>query len=977
LEIVSYLLGQKVDMGSEGKNKALNGSRLILIDGYGLIFRAYHAVPPGLATSKGELTNATFGFTSMLLEVLRRETPDYIVMAFDTGRTFRHDDYEQYKANRSEMQNDLVVQIPRIREIVEALGIAIYESEGFEADDVIGTLARQGTEQGLDVLIITGDNDLLQLVNEQTRAALPGAGPKARFSDVRYFDVDAVKARYEFGPEFIPDYKAITGDKSDNIPGIPGLGDVTAKKLINQYGTIEKMLAHINEIKPPKVQTALETNREQALKSKRLATIVTDVPVKLDLEASRAHQLDRERVTNIFREVEFRNLLSRIPSGPTEAPAKPAAPQKKQAQLSLWEKPETEVETPPTLNQTASPQGLVRDSVALQTLVARIKQTGEFAFDTETTSEDPMKALLVGVSISPSIGESYYIPVGHVRSTGAAVFERLPGQLEIKEVIETLTPLFHDPDIKKIAHHAKYDLAVLQRHGVSLRGLGIDFDTMIAAQLAGYTSSRLKDLAFDLLGAEMTRIEELIGTGRNQITMDKVAIEDAARYAAADAEYTLRLVEIMQNELERSNQTKVFKEIEMPLIPVLTAMELSGVALDKGRLGQLSTLLYQNISQLEKQIFAEVGHEFNINSPDQLGQVLFGELGLQGGKKTSTRKFSTDKKTLDSLRMAHPIVEQVLEYRQVGKLKSTYVDSLPLLINRETGRVHTSYQQIGASSGRMSSNNPNLQNIPIRTEIGREVRKAFIADNSSDKRFFGDEKCVLLSADYSQIELRLLAHLTDDERLTTAFLADKDIHRTTAADVFGVPEDKITDDMRRVAKTVNFGIIYGLSAFGLTQQINIGFQEAAAFIERYKANFPSVWHYLESTPEEARKTGFVQTLLGRRRYMPELTASNPVLRKEAERAAINMPVQGTAADIVKIAMRRVFEAIQAEHLRGKMLLQVHDELVFETPENELQQLGKLVKTQMESVAEVISLKVPLKVDLKTGLNWGEMEHKVI
>jgi DNA polymerase-1 len=456
--------------------------------------------------------------------------------------------------------------------------------------------------------------------------------------------------------------------------------------------------------------------------------------------------------------------------------------------------------------------------------------------------------------------------------------------------------------------------------------------------------------------------------------MDLVPLDQAGQYAAADADSTLKLVDIFKPEIERSQQQKVFYEIEMPLIPVLTEMELCGVALDTNRLGQISTVLYKKMAELEKQIYEETKHPFNINSPDQLGKVLFEELGLQGGKKTSTKKFSTDKKTLDTLRGVHPIIDLVLEYRTLGKLKSTYVDSLPLLINPATGRLHTSYQQIGASSGRMSSTNPNLQNIPIRSEIGREVRRAFIADNESDKRLFGQDKCVLLAADYSQIELRILAHLTDDERLTTAFLADKDIHKATASDVFGVPEEEITSDMRRVAKTVNFGIIYGLSAFGLTQQINVTFQEAASFIERYRARYPKIWGYLESTPEEARMTGYVQTLFGRRRYMPELGVSNPVLRKEAERAAINMPVQGTAADIVKIAMRRVYDQMRADKFKAHLLLQVHDELVFEVPENEVAALATLVKTNMESVAKDIDLKVPLKADLKTGLNWGDMHE---
>ena len=962
---------------SNGLSSQARKQRLILIDGFGLIFRAFHAVPPGLATSKGEITNAVFGFTSMVLEVLRRDTPDYIVMAFDVGRTFRHDDFADYKANRAETPSELINQIPRIREITEALGIAIHEAEGFEADDVIGTLARQGEEKGLEVLIITGDNDLLQLVTEHTTAALPGAGPKARFSDVRYFDVAKVVERYSFMPKYLPDYKAFVGDKSDNIPGVPGLGEVTAKKLIAEYGHLENILAHLNELKPPKVQTALEGNREQAVKSKWLATIITDVPVTLDLETSRAGQVDREKVVTLFRELEFRSLLNKLPENSTPAAKDEFASAKKgNSQMSFLdlataEKPETTPATPATpsdVNYT-----IVRDKATLEAMVKRVHETGEFAFDTETTSEDPMRAVLVGVSISPATGEGYYIPVGHVRLVSGAVYEPQPDQLAWEEVKAILTPLMTDNKLKIAAHHAKYDLAVLHRHGIDLDKVPLTFDTMIAAQVLGNNSSRLKDLAFGYLGLEMTHIEALIGTGRSQITMDKVDLNEAGKYAAADADSTLQLVTIFSPQLIRNDQEQLFHQIEMPLIPVLTEMELCGVALNTARLGEISTSLYQKMSQLEQEIYGQVGHQFNINSPDQLGKVLFEELGLQAGKKTATKKYSTDKKTLDYLRGSHPIVAAVLEYRTLGKLKSTYVDSLPLLVNPETGRLHTSFQQIGASSGRLSSSNPNLQNIPIRTEIGRGVRRAFIADNSSDKRLFGDDKCVLFAADYSQIELRLLAHLTGDERLTTAFLADKDIHRATASDVFGMPENEVTSDMRRVAKTVNFGIIYGLSAFGLTQQISITFQEAKTFIDNYNLKYPAVRAYLEQTPDEARQRGYVQTLFGRRRYMPDLNANNSVVRAEAERQAINMPVQGTAADIVKIAMRRVYDEMRVKKLRTHLLLQVHDELVFEAPESEVPILAELVKRNMESVAADVKLAVPLKADLKVGPNWGDME----
>jgi DNA polymerase-1 len=946
-----------------------NRERLILIDGFGIVFRAYHAVPPNLKTARGEFTNATFGFTSMLLEVMRRDIPDYIVMTFDKGRTFRHDEDESYKANRPDTPDDLLQQIPRIREVVEAMGINIQELEGYEADDLIGTLATQAREKGLETLIITGDNDLLQLVNEDTTAVLPGAGPKARFNDPRYFDIEKVKEKYGFGPEFVPDYKAIVGDKSDNIPNIPGLGEKTATGLISQFGHLEEILERSGEVKTPKVQQALKDYKEQAIKSKRLATIVTNVPgITLDLEMARAHQINRQRLLEIFRELEFNSLMSKVPNpqgnGTLEA-EKSAEVKNKQIragvqQLSLFGSGEV---TPTT--ETPENYQLINTPEQLKVAIARVQETGRFAFDTETTAKNPMLADLVGVSFSPAPGEAYYIPVGHREAKNQASWA---------EISPILATLFNDPKLESIAHNATYDLLVLMRHGINMAVLNFSFDTMIAAQVLGLNAIGLKELAINRLAIEMTNIEKLIGSGKGQLTMDLVSVEDVMPYACADADMCLRLSDDLTPELQNNNLWKLFKEVEMPLVCVIASMEITGVCLDTAKMMQTSTLLYQKMRELEDEIFGYVGHNFNINSTDQLGKVLFEELGLQAGKKTATKKFSTDKKTLDSLREAHPIVNAVLEWRQMGKLKSTYVDALPLLVNKETGRVHTSYNQIGASSGRISSNDPNLQNIPIRSEIGREVRRSFIADNASSHRLFKDEDSVLVSADYSQIELRLLAHLTGDKTLVEAFMADKDIHRTTAAIVFGVPEDKVTPDMRRVAKTVNFGIIYGLSPFGLSQQIELSVSDAKRFIDTYNETYPAIKAYLDQTPDKARETGYVQTLFGRRRYMPELSASNHIVRQEAERAAINMPVQGTAADIVKIAMRRVYDEINRQKLRSKMLLQVHDELVFEAPKSEVPLLAKLVKEKMEGVAKDIALIVPLKADFKVGLNWGDLEN---
>ncbi len=983
--------GQEIE-----KNKEPVAGRLVLIDGFGIIFRAYHAIKSGLATSKGELTNATFGFTSMLLEVLRRDTPDYIVMAFEGGQTFRHEEFVEYKANRSEMPQDLASQIGRIRQVVEAMGIMIYEQAGFEADDVIGTLARQANQRGLEALIITGDNDLLQLVNDHTRAVLPGAGPKARFSDARYFDTAGVIARYGFEPKFVPDYKAIVGDKSDNIPNVPGLGDKTATDLITQYGHVEEILNHLDELKP-KVRDALQTYRAQVIQSKRIATIVTEVPLELDIEKTRAGQVNRPQVIEIFRELEFNSLVTKLDKlgyaqgqsapepQPSARPSSSATKAAKKGQLSMFdidrdisppEKSKEEVvpfeptETPPVI--AGATYQAVRTRSELAALVARLKQADHFAFDTETTSTDPLRADLIGLSVSPQPGEAYYIPLGHLRpveGATAAVTEKHPDQLDWPEVCEVLRPVFCDPQIKKIAHNATYDMAVLHRAGLDLHEVNLDFDTMLAAQLIGLLRPGLKDLAFNRLGIEMTHIETLIGTGKRQITMDRVSVEQVTPYASADADMTLRLVDDLSPQLERDGLEELFHQIEMPLVPVLTTMELCGIALDVPSLQAISTILYEKMQQLEKDIYAESGYPFNINSTDQLGQVLFGKLGLQGGKKTATKKYSTDKETLEYLRDQHPIVNAVLEYRQLGKLKSTYVDSLPLLINPDTGRIHTSFHQIGSSTGRISSSDPNLQNIPVRTEIGGEVRRAFVADNHSSHHLF-DEPSVLFAADYSQIELRILAHLTSDPRLLDAFLHDKDIHAATASDVFGVAEDAVTSDMRRMAKTVNFGIIYGLSAHGLSQRTSFSYKEASDFIKAYNERYPSIKAYLDQTPDQARKVGYVQTIFGRRRYMSELSSPNAVVRQAAERQAINMPVQGTAADIVKIAMIRIYKEMREKQLKSKLLLQVHDELVFEAPRSELPVLAELVKRNMEGV---VQLSVPLKADLKVGENWRDME----
>ncbi len=909
---------------------------LVLIDGHGLVYRAYHAMTPNLATTKGEPTNAVFGFTLMLLEVLRLYRPDQIVMTFDTGRTFRHELSADYKAHRPSMPDDLRVQMDRIRQMVEAFDIPIREVRGFEADDVIGSLATRAATGGYDVTVVTGDSDLLQIVGDRIEVVTPRA--YNNFSETRTYDVAAVRERYGFDPPLVPDYKALVGDTSDNIKGVPGIGEKTAKALIAQYGPIEAIHEHRDALKP-KVRQALEEHFTAALASKRLATIRRDLDVDLDLGEPEG-DYDRERVLKLFRELEFNRLVGRVPSAwCAGSVAAPAAPQ------------------PVAVEYTSV---AVTDRAGLDALAAELRSGRPFAVDVESTALDPIRADLVGIAIATDPEHSYYIPVGH----------REGPQLDLATVKAALGPLLADERLPKYAHHGKYDLIVLRRAGMDLRG--VEFDTMLAAYLRGEHTVGLKELAFTRLGIEMQPIEELIGRGRAQITMDEVDIARATAYAGADVHVTYRLVEPFREGLRERGLERVFREIELPLVTVLADMEMIGIALDSDYLRGLSGKVEEVLRERERQIYELAGHEFNINSTQQLAKVLFEELGLKGTKRTQTG-YSTNQDVLEDLRDKHPIVAAVLEYRQLGKLKSTYIDSLPEMVNPETGRVHTSFNQTIASTGRLSSVSPNLQNIPVRTEIGREVRRAFIADNRSPKRLFPHEESLLVGADYSQGELRLLAHFSGDENLIAAFRRGEDIHRRTAALVYNVPLDEVTPDQRRIAKSANFGIIYGLSAYGLARDTGMPVAQASRFIDAYFKQYPKVQGYLGGSREHAEREGYVASLSGRRRYIPDINSPNPTKRGAAERMAINMPVQGTAADLMKEAMIRMHAALVDEGLLSKLLLQVHDELVFEAPRSELEALTALARRIMLGVGEDAGLIVPMEVEVKVGPNWGDME----
>lgn len=902
---------------------------LLLIDGNALLHRAYHALPPLTVAKTGEMVNAVYGLASMLLKAIYELKPSHYAVAFDLkAPTFRHKLFDQYKAHRPPTPDELVSQLGRVRQLVEAFNMPVFELESYEADDILGALSHQAASQGMDTVIVTGDADAMQLVSPKVKVLYPK--PRRSFSDTMLYDEDAVKEKYGVAPEHISDMKALVGDTSDNIPGIPGIGGKTAAKLIQQLGGIDRIYEHIDEVTPEKLQNLLRNNEDIARRSKELATIVTELPVKLDLEQSRLSRFDRQKVADLFRELEFASLLPRLSEVMGEAQG--VSP---------------EVESKPPCQTEYS---VVCTADELNKLINRLKKAGSFAFDTETTSLDAISAQLVGISIAPADGESYYIPVGHIS------WEQTE-QIPLEQVIAGLKPVFENDSLSKIAQNGKYDMTVLAEHDVNVSNLA--FDTMIAAYLLGEKSIGLKALAFAKLGIEMTPITELIGSGAKQICMSQVDVSTTKDYACADADITWRLAKLFNAELKEQGLWKLFSKVEMPLVPVLMKMERNGVLLDADSLRHMSHRLGERLLELEKGIYDNVGHRFNINSPQQLSQILFEELKLPPAGKTKSG-YSTGASVLEELRSVHPIIELILEYRQLSKLKSTYVDTLPGLINHKTGRLHTSFNQTRTATGRLSSSDPNLQNIPIRSEQGREIRQAFIAPPG----------CRLLSGDYSQIDLRVLAHFSQDPTLLETFRHNGDIHAATAALLFGVEPDKVTADMRRLAKTVNFGVIYGMSGYGLEQATELSREEAEQFIDSYFKKYPQVREYLDSTKKQAREKGYVETILGRRRAIPEINSSNRNLREAAERMAINMPVQGTSADIIKVAMIELDRQMTDKKLKSKVLLQVHDELIFEVPDEELDEMKKLVP---EVMSTSLKLSIPLKVDIKFGDNWGQME----
>lgn len=909
--------------------------RLVLIDGHALAYRAFYALPPeSFSTSDGEPTNAVYGFAATLLNILQEHRPDYIAVCFDAGQSGRDRIYPEYKSQRDRMPDEMQIQMARIRQVVEAFGIPVFEVQGMEADDLLGTLARQADEMGVETLIVTGDRDLLQLVGPRVRVFLSGR----RLAEGRVYDEKAVRARYGgLTPTQLRDYKALVGDKSDNIPGVAGVGDKTATELLRRYGSLAAIYDHLGEVQKTRFRTALAKGRDAAFLSRRLATIRTDLPVELDLEACTTRNYDRGQLMNLFRQLEFRSLIDRLP--PVREPAR---------QLSLFETGTSVPRSAATVSHTVTEAG------QLAILVERLSSATAVTFDTETTSPDPMRADLVGLALTDREGEGWYIPVGHRRGA----------QLPLALVLETVRPLLEDPRLPKQAHNAKYDLGVLTRYGVHVQGLA--FDTMIAEWLTDPASHNLglKNLAFVRLGVEMTPLRDLIGSGRKQITMAEVDVERAAVYAAADVDMTHRLARVLEPELRQKGHWDLFVGMELPLVEVLLAMERAGVALDVPFLERMSAELGRRLAELEEEIQRMVGYSFNVNSSQQLAKALFKVLGLptQGVPRTSTGRHSVAAGVLQSLRGAHPVIERILEQRELAKLKSTYVDALPALVNPQTGRLHTSYNQTGTVTGRISSSAPNLQNIPIRTPLGRQVRRAFVARPG----------WVLLGADYSQVELRVLAHISGDPGLLSAFQRGEDIHATTAAAIFDVGLEQVTPEQRRFAKQINFGLIYGMSTYRLARDTGLSQAEAENFVSQYFGRFPQVRAYLENTVAKAKNQGYVETLLGRRRYFPVLqstTRGQEQARRRAEREAVNTPIQGSAADIIKRASLLLCRALEERGLCAQMIIQVHDELVLEVPQEELDTVAPLVREVMESA---YPLRAPLKVDLKVGPNWGEM-----
>lgn len=890
-------------------NSSMTKPRTIyIIDGAGYYYRAYFAIKQFLSNSKGVPTNAVYGFTLMLRRIIKEQNPGYLVMAFDSKeKTFRHKRYANYKANRPDMPEDLAEQLPYIDRLVEALKIPVVKEAGWEADDLIGAVAKEATEKGYEVVIVTADKDLMQLVGKNVTI----------YDSMKEKTIgpEEVVEKFGVGPELVADVLGLMGDSSDNIPGVPGVGAKTATALVQKFGDVEAVLAAAPGMTKKKLRENLIKFADQARLSRELATIACDAPINFDPDAWKVAGPDMEKLEALYSELEFTTFLKELASD---------KPRPKRNYITIL------------------------DETALAASIEEMRAAKRFAVDTETDNINPVWARLVGISLCAKEGAAYYIPLRHD-------YDGVPSQVPVKKALKMLRPLLEDLSIEKFGHNIKYDMIVFASEGTYINGYR---DTMVASYLIDPSMRHgLSALSERRLGETMIEYKEVCGTGQKEITFDKVAVDVATEYAAEDADMTFRLSQLLMPEVEAAGMTTLMDEIETPLIGVLATMERNGVLVDKDQLKTLSVTIGGEIDELTAKIHESAGEEFNLNSPKQLGVILFEKLKLPGAKRTKIG-YSTSMDKLEELSEVHELPRLMLEYRQLAKLKNTYIDALPKMINPDTGRIHTSFNQTVTATGRLSSSDPNLQNIPIRTETGRKIREAFIAK----------EGFVIISADYSQIELRLLAHFAKEGGLTEAFLNGEDVHARTASEIFDVDIAFVTSDMRRVAKTVNFGVIYGQTAFGLANELKISRADAGRYIDNYFKRYPGIEKFVERTVAQAKMDGFVTTLAGRKRYLPDINAKNRQARQFAERNAVNSPMQGSAADLIKIAMINIDQRLTKERLKTKMTLQVHDELVFEAPLSEKERICTLVKKEMENAR---SLSVPLVVDINSGANWNE------
>ncbi|MEX0998895.1 MAG: DNA polymerase I [Thermodesulfobacteriota bacterium] len=892
---------------------------LYLIDGSSYIFRAYYAIRH-LSNSKGIPTNAVYGFTAMLFKFLKDYEPTHLGIVFDSkGKTFRDDIYPLYKANRSAPPEDLAQQFPMIFEMVDAFNIPQVQLEGFEADDLMGTISKNVEKEDANVVLVTGDKDFCQLVSE-----------KVTLLDTmknKITGIPEVKEKYGVAPERVIDVFALAGDAVDNIPGVKGIGEKTAVSLISKFGSLDELFNNLNDVSK-RQKVLIEEKKEDAVLSKELVTIKTDVDIETGLDKFKYNGFDDDKLRQIFQELEFKNLLR-----------------------ELGDEDSSDNGNADESTVSYDKYQLVLSEDHLDRVISKIKETGELSIDLETTSPNPMLANIVGVALCPAPHESYYVPVAHRALTDSST-----KQLGLSLALDKLKPIVESQEIAKIGQNLKYEIVVLEKYGLKLNG--ISFDTMIAAHMidSSRNSYSLDELCRLYLGHQMISYKDVTGTGKSKIDFDEVELEVARDYASEDADVAMLLSRILAPKLDEINLMDVFRDIELKFIKVLAKVEMNGVHIDSDKLKELSKEFESLLKQIEKDIFSEVGYEFNLNSPLQLREVLFVTLDLPQKKQTKKGEPSTDVEVLTDLSKFHLVPEKVLEHRTLSKLKSTYLDSLPKLINPDTGRIHTSFNPVGSSTGRLSSSDPNLQNIPIKSAQGRRIREAFVPEVGY----------TLLSADYSQIELRLLAHFSKDDNLIEAFLNDSDIHNRTAAEIFGVTEDLVTPDMRRLSKNINFGIIYGISAFGLAKQLGTSVAISKSYIDEYFKRYGKVKEYIEKSIMDAQTKGYAETILGRRRPIPELKSNNRGLRGFGERTAMNTPIQGSAADIINIAMIRINDKMVG--YKSSLILQVHDELLFEVKKDELEKLSKMVKEEMEGAWKLI---VPIKVDMGSGDNWAE------